>query len=239
MMKKKLIKMRVCLGFDCNPRLDIVSYEDEVAPDGRVYQSTKGIRNERTLVEFGQVWLKFDSASITPYWDAYVILDGDVSTDLSVIAEKAMDLHEQAINAMEGGMKEAMKRYEALKVPSLTSVEEILREKLNAGVKSSDGRFIVPVEEFKKLIAENAGKSGRQMAENNGFDLDKWDKFYSDTLTPEILTILMKGLPVLKFTGDGIEFQTKDMYQQALGAVSMKVSSDVFARFVETMATAK
>ena len=47
----------------------------------------------------------------------------------------------------------------------------------------------------------------------------------------------MRGLPVLKSNGDGIAFQTRDMCQQALAAVTGKVTSDVFARFVEEQAS--
>ena len=233
-MKKKVIKMRVCLGFDCNPRLDIISYEDEVTPEGMVHQTTKGVRNEKTLVKFGQTWMRYDSASASPYWDAYAILDAEGATETS-IASKAMELFGVARNETKKGLDEALERWNCMEIPDLEHFEKKVHEKMNAGVKSSDGRFIVPVDEFKRLIAENVQKTGRRMSEEHNLDVEKWDKFYSDTLTPEILSVLMKGLPVLKFTGDGIEFQTKDMYEQALGAVSMKVSSDVFARFVETI----
>ena len=114
----------------------------------------------------------------------------------------------------------------------------MLSDKLNGASGISAGGIVVPVEKFKSLIAENVKSSGRELSLAHGFDAEKWDEFYGRTLTPDILSILMKGLPVLKINGDGIAFQTKDMYQQALVAIAGKVTSDVFARFVEEQTSA-
>lgn len=231
-MKKNLIKMRVCLGFGCNPRLDIISYEDEITQDGKVYQSSKGIRNEKTAVDFGQIWMKTDDLSNAPYWDAYVIVDANASEQER--AEKAMQLYETAINAMSNGLNDLNARFKNLLVPNLTSIEKEIKDKLTVGF-ASNGKYIVSIDEFKKIIGENVLSTGRKFATDNKYDAETWNKFYAETLTPEILSVLMKGLPVLKFVGDNIEFQSNEMYKQALDAVSMKVTSDVFARFVETM----
>ena len=230
-MKKGLVKMRVCLGFDCNPRLDVIAYEDEVTEDGRVYQSTRGIRNEKALVGIGQSWLKYDSSSKEPYWDAYVILE---STATEEERSKAVaGLYESAIRAMRKGVDEFNGRFGSIAVPSLPDIAKMLTDKLNgtSGIPASG--IVVKVEKLKNLIAENVKSSGRELASAHGFGAEKWDEFYGRTMTPDILSILMKGLPVLKINGDGIAFQTRDMYQQALGAVAGKVTSDVFARFVE------
>ena len=231
-MKKNLIKMRVCLGYDCKPRLDVISYEDEVTDDGKAYQSTRGVRNERTLVEIGKIWMRFDNESKEPYWDAYMIVDAQTSEQER--AEKAMQLYETAINAMSNGLDELNARFRNLVVPALTIVENEIKDKLTVGF-GSNGKYVVSVEDFKKLISNNVKTSGAGFAKDNGYDIAKWDEFFTKTLTPEILAVLMKGLPVLKFVGNGIEFQTNEMYKQALDAVSMKVTSDVFARFVEAM----
>lgn len=235
-MKKSLVKMRVCLGFDCNPRLDVLTYEDEVTEDGRAYQSTRGTRNEKTLVGIGQSWLKYDSLSKEPYWDAYVILE---STATEEERSKAVaGLYENAIGAMMKGVDEFNGRFGSIAVPSLPDISKMLSDKLNGDSGISNGGIVVPVEMFKSLIAENVKSSGRELASSHGFGAEKWAEFYERTLTPDILTVLMKGLPVLKINGDGIAFQTKDMYQQALVAVAGKVTSDVFARFVEEQASA-
>lgn len=232
-MKKNLIKMRVCLGFDCVPRLDIISYEDELSPSGKPYQSTKGVRNDKTEVDFGQSWMRFDNAAKTPYWDAYVILDASKETE-ATIAEKASELHVDAINAMDKGLKEAQERFVKLLAPPVSSLEQEVHAKLHPTIANS-AKIVVSVEKFKELIGKSVKESGRKLAEQSEFGAEKWDGFYEQTLTPDILSILMKGLPVLKFVGDGIEFQTQEMYEQAVMAVSGKVTSDVFARFVETM----
>ncbi len=237
-MKKSLIKMRVCLGFDCNPRLDVISYDDEVTDDGMAYQSTRGIRNEKTLVKLGQSWMRFDSSTKEPYWDSYVIVDASISE--SERAEIAMDLYENAINEMSRGVEEMTRRFKELKLPSQTEVENSIKAKLSGIGANGIAMVTVPVEDFKRLIGDNVKASGMELAKNHGFSVDKWNEFYDKTLTPDILTILMKGLPVLKFNGNGINFQTREMYEQALVAVSGKVTSDVFARFVEEMtSTAK
>lgn len=224
--------MRVCLGFDCNPRLDIIRYDDDVAESGKAYQSTRGIRNGKTEVDFGQVWMRMDSTTNSPYWDAYAILDGSVATEKD-IAEKAMELHEEAVNAMDEGLKEVAKRFKELNVPSLTDVERDVHVKLNPSA-AGNGKVFVQVEDFKRKISDAVKSSGLQLATSNNYSADEWNEFFDRTLTPDILTVLMKGLPVLKFSGNGIEFQTNDMYEQALLAVAGKVTSDVFARFVET-----
>ena len=230
-MKKSLVKMRVCLGFDCNPRLDVITYEDEVTEDGRAYQSTRGIRNEKALVGIGQSWLKYDSSSKEPYWDAYVILE---STATEAERSKAVaGLYDSAIGAMKKGLDELNGRFGSIAVPSLPDIAKMLSDKLNGASGVSAGGIVVPVEKFKSLIAENVKSSGREFASKYGLDSEKWDEFYGRTMTPDILSILMKGLPVLKINGDGITFQTMGMYQQALVAVAGKVASDMFARFVE------
>ena len=235
-MKKSLVKMRVCLGFDCSPRLDVITYEDEVTEDGRAYQSTRGIRNEKTLVGIGQSWLKYDSLSKEPYWDAYVILE---STATEEERSKAVaGLYESAIGAMRKGVDEFNGRFGGIAVPSLPDIAKMLSDKLNGASGVSAGGIVIPVEKFKSLIAENVKSSGRELASAPGYDAEKWDEFYGRTLTPDILTILMRGLPVLKINGDGIAFQTRDMCQQALAAVTGKVTSDVFARFVEEQSSA-
>ena len=234
-MKKGLVKMRVCLGFDCNPRLDVIAYEDEVTEDGRVYQSTRGIRNEKALVGIGQSWLKYDSLSKEPYWDAYVILE---STATEEERSKAVaGLYDSAIGAMKKGLDELNGRFGSIAVPSLPDIAKMLSDKLNGASGIPAGGIVVPVEKFKNLIAENVKSSGLELASAHGFGAEKWIEFYGRTLTPDILSILMKGLPVLKINGDGITFQTTDMYQQALVAVAGKVTSDVFARFVEEQAS--
>ena len=230
-MKKSLVKMRVCLGFDCNPRLDVITYEDEVTEDGRAYQSTRGIRNEKTLVGIGQSWLKYDSLSKEPYWDAYVILE---STATEEERSKAVaGLYDSAIGAMKKGLDELNGRFGSIAVPSLPDIAKMLSDKLNGASGVSAGGIVIPVEKFKSLIAENVKSSGREFASKYGLDSEKWDEFYGRTMTPDILSILMKGLPVLKINGDGIAFQTMGMYKQALDAVAGKVASDMFARFVE------
>ena len=230
-MKKSLVKMRVCLGFDCNPRLDVITYEDEVTEDGRAYQSTRGIRNEKTLVGIGQSWLKYDSLSKEPYWDAYVILE---STATEEERSKAVaGLYDSAIGAMKKGLDELNGRFGSIAVPSLPDIAKMLSDKLNGASGVSAGGIVVPVEKFKSLIAENVKSAGREFASKYGLDSEKWDEFYGRTMTPDILSILMKGLPVLKINGDGIAFQTMGMYKQALDAVAGKVASDMFARFVE------
>ena len=230
-MKKSLVKMRVCLGFDCNPRLDVITYEDEVTEDGRAYQSTRGIRNEKTLVGIGQSWLKYDSSSREPYWDAYVILE---STATEEERSKAVaGLYDSAIGAMKKGLDELNGRFGSIAVPSLPDIAKMLSDKLNGASGVSAGGIVVPVEKFKSLIAENVKSSGREFASKYGLDSEKWDEFYGRTMTPDILSILMKGLHVLKINGDGIAFQTMGMYKQALDAVAGKVASDMFARFVE------
>lgn len=232
-MKKNLIKMRVCLGFECNPRLDIISYEDETTQDGRVYQSSKGIRNEQTAVGFGQIWMKTNDSSNAPYWDAYVILDKDASTT-EAIAEKAVELQRMAMEQMKHGFENAFAKFNEMKVPSVAEMVPQIGGKMNSNYYVGTG-ISIPVDEFKKTIGENVMKTGCKFATDNKYDVETWNKFYVETLTPEILTVLMKGLPVLKFVGDNIEFQSNEMYKQAVDAVSMKVASDVFARFVETM----
>lgn len=235
-MKKSLVKMRVCLGFDCNPRLDVITYEDEVTEDGRAYQSTRGTRNEKTLVSIGQPWLKYDSSSKEPYWDAYVILE---STATEKERSKAVaGLYESAIGAMRKGVDEFNGRFGSIAVPSLPDIAKMLSDKLNGTSGIPAGGIVVPVEKFKNLIAENVKSSGLELASTHGYNVEQWNEFYGRTLTPDILSILMKGLPVLKINGDGIAFQTRDMYQQALVAVAGKVTSDVFARFVEEQASA-
>ena len=230
-MKKGLVKMRVCLGFDCNPRLDVIAYEDEVTEDRRVYQSTRGIRNEKTLVGIGQPWLKYDSLSKEPYWDAYVILE---STATEEERSKAVaGLYDSAIGAMKKGLDELNGRFGSIAVPSLPDIAKMLSDKLNGASGVSAGGIVIPVEKFKSLIAENVKSSGREFASKYGLDSEKWDEFYGRTMTPDILSSLMKGLPVLKINGDGIAFQTMGMYKQALDAVAGKVASDMFARFVE------
>ena len=230
-MKKGLVKMRVCLGFDCNPRLDVIAYEDEVTEDGRVYQSTRGIRNEKTLVGIGHSWLKYDSLPKEPYCDAYVILE---STATEEERSKAVaGLYDSAIGAMKKGLDELNGRFGSIAVPSLPDIAKMLSDKLNGASGVSAGGIVVPVEKFKSLIAENVKSSGREFASKYGLDSEKWDEFYGRTMTPDILSILMKGLHVLKINGDGIAFQTMGMYQQALDAVAGKVTSDMFARFVE------
>ena len=118
-------------------------------------------------------------------------------------------------------------------VPSLPDIAKMLSDKLNGTSGIPAGGIVVPVEKFKNLIAENVKSSGLELASTHGYNVEQWNEFYGRTLTPDILSILMKGLPVLKINGDGIAFQTRDMYQQALVAVAGKVTSDVFARFVE------
>lgn len=232
-MKKNLIKMRVCLGFGCNPRLDIISYEDEITKDGKVYQSSKGIRNEKTAIDFGQIWMKMDNSSNAPYWDAYVILDKDVATN-ETIAEKAVELQRMAMDQMKQGLENGLAQFNAMKLPSVAEMLIQVEGKMNSNYYMNTG-VSIPIEEFKKKIGENVLNTGRKFAVDNKYNVDMWNKFYSETLTPEVLSLLMKGLPVLKVVGDNIEFQSNEMYKQALDAVSMKVTSDVFARFVETM----
>ena len=228
-MKKKLIKMRVCLGCSCQPRLDAITYEDEVTDDGMAYQSTRGIRNEKTKVKLGQCWMRYDDNEA--YWDSYVIIDA--STPEVERGEVAMALYENAINEMGRGIDRLTEKFHGLKVPSLTEVENAIASKLAGVNQNGIPTVTVSVEEFKQIIADNVLASGRDLAKAQGFEVDKWNEFYGRTLTPDILTVLMKGLPVLKFSGDGISFQTEDLYHQALVAVSGKVTSDVFARFVE------
>jgi hypothetical protein len=236
MMKKSLVKMRVCLGFDCNPRLDVITYEDEVTEDGRAYQSTRGIRNEKTLVGIGLPWLKYDSLSKEPYWDAYVILESTATEEER--SKVVAGLYESAIGAMRKGVDEFNGRFGSIAVPSLPDISKMLSDKLNGASGISAGGIVVPVEKFKSLIAENVKSSGLELASTHGFGAEKWNEFYERTLTPDILTVLMKGLPVLKINGDGIAFQTEEMYRQALVAVAGKVTSDVFARFVEEQTSA-
>ena len=233
-MKKNLIKMRVCLGFDCNPRLDVISYEDEVTDDGKAYQSTRGVRNEKTMVSLGQPWLKFDNSSKEPYWDAYAIIDASASDgERGALAAK---LYGEAMNMMKDGISEVQKRFATIAVPDAQVAASAVTDRLAGSSDTSRGGVVVAVEEFKKLIADNVKASGGDLASKQGIDVGKWNEFYDRTLTPEILTVLMKGLPVLKFTGNGISFQTQEMYEQALVAVAGKVTSDVFARFVEETA---
>ena len=235
-MKKSLVKMRVCLGFDCNPRLDVIAYEDEVTEDERAYQSTRGIRNEKTLVGIGQPWLKYDSLSKEPYWDAYVILESRATEEER--SKAVAGLYESAIEAMKKGIEELDGRFGSIVVPSLQDIAKMLSDKQDGASGIPEGGIVVPVEKFKNLIAENVKSSGLELASAHGFGAEKWIEFYGRTLTPDILSILMKGLPVLKINGDGIAFQTMDMYQKALVAVAGKVTSDVFARFVEEQASA-
>lgn len=232
-MKKSLLKMRVCLGFDCNPRLDVISYDDEVTDNGMVYQSTRGVRSEKTLVKLGQQWMKFDSSSKEPYWDAYVILDA--SSTEQERGKAVVELYNSAIYGMKNGIGEMRAKFDSLKAPSITDAENAVNEKLSGADLKKVGGVVVSVDEFKRLVGESVKESGKELAKENGFAVEKWDKFCEQTLTPDILTILMKGLPVLKFTGNGISFQTQELYQQALTAVAGKVASDVFGRFYETM----
>ena len=230
-MKKSLIKMRVCLGFDCNPRLDVIAYEDDVTDDGRAYQTVSGVRNERTLIGVGQTWVRFDDATRTPHWNAYAIMDAESGAD--AIAGKAVELQRECTAMMKKGLASATDRLGALKELDEGTARAEIEAKLHGGSSGSAGEIVVKVEQFKKLIADNVKASGRGLADSKGFGTGKWEEFYGRTLTPDILTVLMKGLPVLKLSGDGIVFQTKEMYEQALAAVSGKVTSDVFARFVE------
>lgn len=232
-MKKNLVKMRVCLGFDCNPRVDVISYEDELSPEGKAYQSTRGVRNEKTLVDFGQTWLKMSDVSNTPYWDAYVIVDGD-NASIESLAEKAKELQSLAMESMRKSLEDETARFNAIGMPDSVALQKVIAEKLNPQeASSSSARMLVPVAEFKSIISANVRASGKENADRMGFEPGKWEEFFEKTLTPEILSLLMKGLPVLKFVGDSIEFQSNEMYEQAVNAVSAKVAGDVFARFVE------
>lgn len=231
-MKKKLIKIRVCLGLDCSPRLDIVSYEDEMAPDERPYQSSKCPRNDKWEVEFGQIWLESSTSSSEPYWDSYMILEAE-GLDNAKIAEKAKELYESSINQMKKDVHSLLEAVDGVKVPTMEEIMTNVENKTGSGVKPN-GKYIVPIEVFKNLVKDRALEMGSENAEKLGYPVLDWSKFFGETITPDILSLLMKGLPVLKFNGDGIEFQTKEMFDQALSIVAVKLSSDVFARFVET-----
>lgn len=231
-MKKNIIKMRVCVGFDCNPQLEAISYEDEVLEDGRVYQSTKGVRNEKTLVKMGAVWLKFDNASRTPFWDAYVIVDKDTTTRKS-LDEIGRKLFETAIEAVKNSEKDFIERAGKMATPA--NIADIVEGKLS-GASSVNGEeyHVISIDEFKKTIRESAKLQGAEMAEKLGKNPEDWASFFEKTLTMEILDLLIKGLPVLKVMGDNILFQTETMKNNAISVVITKVTNDVFARFMET-----
>lgn len=230
-MKKNIIKMRVCVGFDCNPRMEAISYEDEVL-DGRVYQSTKGIRNEKTLVSLGTIWLKFDNASKTPFWDAYAIVDNDTATKES-LDEIGRKLFETAIEAVKKSEKDFVERASKMVAPA--DIAGIIEGQLN-GTCISNGEIyhVISVDEFKNAIRAFAKLKGTEMAEKLGKNTDDWDVFFEKTLTMEILDLLMKGLPVLKVVGENILFQSEEMKNNAISVVITKVTNDVFARFMET-----
>ena len=122
---------------------------------------------------------------------------------------------------------------DGVKVPTMEEIMMNVENKTGSGVKPN-GKYIVPIEVFKNLVKDRALEMGSENAEKLGYPVLDWSKFFGETITPDILSLLMKGLPVLKFNGDGIEFQTKEMFDQALSIVAVKLSSDVFARFVET-----
>lgn len=231
-MKKNIIKMRVCVGFDCKPQLEAISYEDEVLDGGRVYQSTKGVRNEKTLVNLGTVWLKFDSASKTPFWDAYAIVDKDTSTKES-LDEIGRKLFETTIEAVKKSEKDFVERASKMVAPA--DIAGIIEGQLN-GTCISNGEIyhVISVDEFKNAIRAFAKLKGTEMAEKLGKNTDDWDVFFEKTLTMEILDLLMKGLPVLKVVGENILFQSEEMKNNAISVVITKVTNDVFARFMET-----
>lgn len=231
-MKKRLLKMRVCIGFEFHPSLDVITYEDELSPDGKPYRSFHGPRNEKTLAEFGQPWMKFCSTTNEPYFDSYVILDAENATEQE-IAEKAAELYKLSLESMKNGLDDLMDRFGKFQIPSQEEILNAVREKTGNSLPSS-GKYVVPVEKFKELIRNNALEEGKKMAAGLGVDVQKWQEFYANTLTPDILSLLMKGLPVLKFSGDGIEFQNEGLFNNAINVVSKKVSGDVFARFMET-----
>lgn len=231
-MKKKLIKMRVCLGFDCYPRLDVVIYEDELFKDGRPYQSSKGVRNEKTVVDFGQIWVSSNSSDSEPYWDSYMILDGDTKPE--DMQDMAKALYESSINAMKEDLTAIVDRVNEMQPPSPEEIAKEIASRTATG-RTANGKYVIPVDKFKELIYQKSLEAGKEIANNVGADVAKWEEFYAKTLTPDVMSLLMKGLPVLKFTGNGIEFQTQEMFNQSIEVVIKKVSGDVFARFMETM----
>ena len=227
-MKKRLVKMRVCLGFDCNPRLDIISYDDELSPNGNPYQSSKGVRNEKTEIGFGQTWVSSSASAEEPYWDSYMILDGSVQEQ--ELLEKAQGLYQSSIQRMTEDVEGILSNLKEMKAPSIDEIRKSVSKM--TGIQS--GKYIVPIEKFKDFIYQNALDFGRGTAKDMDIPVEEWEGFFAKTLTRDILSTFMKGLPVLKFSGNGIEFQSKELFDQAVNVVTRKVGGDVFARFLET-----
>ena len=225
-MKKNLTKIRVCLGFDCTPKVNAIRYDDEVFEGGKVYPVLNGNRSVKTLVSLGQTWLTCDDTSRTPFWNAYAIIDDPSDSRYNDIVKKLFD---EAKNAMLVSFKSFETKAGAMNAPE--NAAELVRNELNPSCSSVNG---ISFTDFKKEIRNRSLALGTENAMKNGLDKDEWKKFFEDTLTDGIIDILMKGLPVLKKSGENFMFQTAEMKENALKAVSIKVSSDVFARFVET-----
>ena len=231
-MKKKLVKMCVRLGFDAQPMLDVVSYEDELSPNGKPYESSTGVRNDKTEVGFGQVWFCSSCSAEEPYWDSYVILDASEATD-DRIAEAATKLYETSIAQFASDLSYMLGLAKDMKAPDKEEIIKAYKDKTSIG-RVSNGKYIIPVADFRTLITAKAAEEGRALASANGNDVSKWDEYFAGKFTPDIFSKYLHCLPILKLTGDGIEFQSETLYNNAVEVLSKKVASDVFMMFAES-----
>lgn len=225
-MKQKLVRMELTINFSCKPELKSYHYEDEVMPAGRVYQNQTGIRNDKTTIRLGEIWMSYEDNSNSPYWKSIVIIEEN--TEKERIVEIVSNLYNTAKMLIKNSLETFKYRLNDIETLEEHDVMQVFRYG-----NLDDAKFRMNIEDFKEEIINQSKSIGRSLCYNGDVDYDEWENFFDTQINKEFLDNLLRRFTVLKIQGDEVEFQVQKNYDMTITAISSKLANDLFYMFTK------
>lgn len=223
-MKEKLVRLELMIDFSCKPKFNSYHYEDEVMPEGKVYRNQTGIRNDKTKIRLGEIWMSYEDNSNTPYWKSTVIVKE------SIDKEQLMETSESLFNTSKMLIKNSFETFK-YRFNDMTAFNEHDTLQVFRYGSLEDAKFRMNLDDFKNEIIKNAKNIGESLSAQYDCDYNSWENYFNNNVKDEFLNNIIQRFTVLKVIGDEVEFQVKNNCDMTINAVSNKLAKDLFFMF--------
>ena len=220
-MKQKLVRLELTIDFGCKPQLKSYHYEDEVLLTGKVYQNQTGIRNDKTTIRLGEIWMNYEDESNSPYWKSIVIVEETIDK------EQLMETIESLYNTVKMLIKNSFDsfRYRYNNIKPLDEHDSLQVFRYGS---LDDAKFRMNMEDFKDEIISNAKSIGESLSAQHNVEYENWEAYFDSQINSEFLDNLLRRFTVLKIQNNEVEFQVKQNYDMTIDAIAAKLANDLF-----------
>lgn len=183
------------------------------------------INKEAEEVRINEIIIDYEINTNSPYWNAYVIIEHDISPDK--IKKWVKRLYESVKFLLNNAKDTFDERVDSFSVPDDDKLNKILCNDFHIRGEGVS----IKQEEFFNTVINQSMIYVEQLINENKLNMEEWDRFIGGKDINEALDSIIKKLTILNMHDGRVDFKIKNNYVKTLDTISIKLANNLFYEF--------